>query len=251
MIRTRLIGALAGLSFLAAPALAQTPAFTPDQKAAIGVIVKEYLLANPDLMKDVFAALEKKESEAQAAAQAKVLSEKGGMIASADKAAVLGNPQGDVTLVEFVDYNCGYCRRAHKDVEALIKADPKLRVIVRELPVLGPGSIEASQISAQLHTDPKFPAFYSAMFAQTGRVGKAEALATAKALGLDTAALEANMRAKATAERIEESHQLANALNIGGTPTYVIGGEVVPGAVGLDALKKRVEAMRSCGKSAC
>ncbi len=245
-----LLGATS-LSGLSGTASAQAPAFSGEQKSAIQQIVKEYLIENPEVMKDVFAALEKKETELASAQQAKVLNEQGSTLQSADKSAVLGNPKGDVTLIEFVDYNCGYCRRAYKDTQSLIQADPKLRIVFREFPVLGPDSLEVAQISAQLHTHPKFAEFHGALFQKQGKIGKKEAIEVAKSLGIKTDDLEANMRSKDVVDRIEESHKLAASLNIGGTPTYVIGGEVIPGAVGAAALKKRIENMRQCGKTAC
>jgi protein-disulfide isomerase len=138
-----LLGALA----IAPAAMAQGAAFNEQQKQAIGEIVKDYLLKNPEVLTEVIAELEKRQAEAQQVAQASALKETGQTLLNASHSYVVGNPSGDVTLVEFFDYNCGYCKKALADVQTLIKSDPKLRVVLKDFPVLGPDSVEASRVA--------------------------------------------------------------------------------------------------------
>jgi protein-disulfide isomerase len=252
----RLFRALAlWLGLVATPivALAQTaaPPFTPQQRQQIETIVREYLLANPELLRELFTALETRENAAQARAQADIIARHREQLVGNARHAVLGNPRGDVTIVEFFDYNCGFCKRAAGDMRELLRTDPNVRLVLKEFPVLGPASVEAAQISAQLHAHPRFGDFHARLLATEGQANRASAIAVARELGIDTRRIEAEMRAQDTMARIEEVYGLANALSIGGTPTYVIGDEVVVGAVGLAELRRRVVAMRQCGRTSC
>ena len=131
-----------------APAGAQIAApFTPEQREAIGAIVREYLLKNPEVLQEAIAELERRTQEAQRTAQVNALRSEREKLLHSPHDYVVGNPQGDVTLVEFLDYNCPYCKRAVADIAELIKSDPKLRVVLKDFPVLGPDSVEASRVA--------------------------------------------------------------------------------------------------------
>jgi protein-disulfide isomerase len=166
---------------------------------------------------------------------------------------VLGNPQGAITLVEFFDYNCGYCRRAVADMTALIKANPDLRVVMKEFPILSPGSVEAARISVALKdmAPEKYLEFHQELFSRPGAADKAKALEVASGLGLDGKALAAAADASGVTDNVKEVHKLAELLGITGTPSYIIGKELVPGALGYDALQEKVDSMRKCGATAC
>jgi protein-disulfide isomerase len=127
--------------------LAQPTAFTPEQREALGGIIREYLIKNPEVLQEAVAELQRRQQEAEQAGRAEVLTSERDKLVNSPRDFVIGNPQGDVTMVEFLDYNCGYCKRAVADVKALIKADPKLRVVIKDFPVLGPGSVEASRVA--------------------------------------------------------------------------------------------------------
>jgi protein-disulfide isomerase len=161
---------------------------------------------------------------------------------------VVGNPDGDVTLVEFFDYNCGYCKRALPDLMGLMKDDPKLRVVLKEFPVLGPGSVEAAQVAVAVRMQDKggkkYLDFHQRLLGGRGQADKAKALAAAKDAGLDMARLEKDMASDEVRANIDENFKLAEALGLNGTPSYVIGREVVVGAVGAAALKEKVEEAR-------
>jgi protein-disulfide isomerase len=179
-------------------------------------------------------------------------------IFSSKHQVVVGNPEGKVELVEFFDYNCGYCKRALDDLAGLIKKNPDLRVILKEFPVLGPGSVEAAQVAHAVRmqfTGDKYWTFHTKLMSARGQVGKAQALAAAKDAGADMARLAKDMDSPDIKAGLQEVMQVADALSLTGTPSYVVGSDVVVGAVGGDELQNRVNAVRDnlkkCGKSSC
>ena len=145
---TALLGGLAVAPLALAPAAsAQNAVFNEQQKQAIGEVVKDYLMKNPEVLTEVIAELEKRQAQAQQVAQASAVKETKQSLLNAPHSYVAGNPSGDITLVEFFDYNCGYCKKALSDVQTLMKSDPKLRVVLKDFPVLGPDSVEASRVA--------------------------------------------------------------------------------------------------------
>jgi protein-disulfide isomerase len=167
---------------------------------------------------------------------------------------VLGNKDGDVTFVEFFDYNCGYCKRARADMLDLMKNDSKLKVVLKEFPVLSEGSVEAAKVAVAVRMqDPsgkKYLDFHQKLLGGRGPADKARAMAAAKDAGLDTARIEKDMTNPEVKATIEENFKLAEAMGMNGTPSYVIGKQVVIGAVGLDGLKEKIGLAR-CGKATC
>ena len=168
---------------------------------------------------------------------------------------VLGNPDGNVTFVEFFDYNCGYCKRAMDDMLTLLKDDPKLKVVLKEFPVFGPGSVEAAQVAVAVRmqdkTGKKYLEFHRklARWPRAGRQGARPRRCQGHRSrhGPLGQGFGGSAEVKAT---LQESFKLAEALGLNGTPSYVIGDDVVVGAVGLDALKEKVNTSR-CGKPSC
>jgi protein-disulfide isomerase len=238
----------------------------PDE---IGEIAKNYLVRHPEAIGEIFAEVLKHRSP-----KAKGNADAGGTVAAAgavkatpDRSAAiasnatalfssphqvtLGNPHGDVTLVEFFDYSCGFCKRALPDMMALIKDDPNLKIVLKELPILGPGSAEAARIAVAVRMrDPdgqKYLAFHQQLLGTAGPASRDKALAAAKDLGLDMAQLEKDAASEEVAATLGEDARLAAAMGIRGTPGYVVGDEVVLGAVGLAALKTRIGAARGRG----
>ncbi|MGB7258787.1 MAG: DsbA family protein, partial [Pseudolabrys sp.] len=173
---------------------------------------------------------------------------------SSPRSVTLGNPQGNVTFVEFFDYNCGYCKRAMADMLDLLKNDSKLKIVLKEFPVLGPGSVEAAQVAVAVRmqdpTGKKYLDFHQKLLGGRGPADKAHALAVAKEVGLDMARLDKDMKSPEVKSTLEEDFKLAEALGLNGTPSYVIGNNVVVGAVGLDALKEKINTAR-CGQPSC
>jgi protein-disulfide isomerase len=241
---------------LAAPATAPARAqsFNEGQRGEIERIVREYLLSHPELLQDVMNELEKRQAMAEAEKHRASVKEHSAEIFASPRQVTLGNPQGDVTIVEFFDYNCGYCKRAMADMLDLLKNDAKLKFVLKEFPVLGEGSVQAAQVAAAVRmqdkTGKKYLEFHQKLLGSRGQVDKARALAVAKEVGLDMARIEKDMASDEAKATIEESLKLADALGLNGTPSYVVGGDVVIGAVGLNTLKEKVNAAR-CGKAAC
>ncbi|HEY8381812.1 MAG TPA: DsbA family protein [Microvirga sp.] len=246
--------ALAMTLLVGPAAVAQSPAFTEPQRQAIGEIVKEYLLKNPELLQEVMGELEKRQAEQQRVAQASALKENRQVLLNSPHAIVAGNPQGDVTLVEFFDYNCGYCKKALADVRAVMKADPKLRLVMKDFPVLGPDSVEASRVSLavknQLQGEKLFD-FHVRVMETRGRVNGERAMAVAKEMGVDVARLQKDMEAPEIRNALQTNVGLGDRLGLTGTPAFIIGDEIIPGAVGIEPLRQVVASVRQCGKASC
>jgi protein-disulfide isomerase len=250
----RRFAAAAAVVALALPAAAQAQSFSPGQRSEIEKIIRDYLVSHPEVLQEAIAEIEKRQAVADAERQKKAVKEHASILLHSPRQVVVGNPQGDVTMVEFFDYNCGYCKKALADMLELMKGDAKLRVVLKEFPVLGPASVEAAQVGAaarmQDRTGKKYLDFHQKLLGGRGTIDRARALAVAKEVGFDVARLEKDMAGEEVRAAIEESFKLAEALALNGTPSYVIGDQVVAGAVGVAALKEKVNAAR-CGKPAC
>jgi protein-disulfide isomerase len=225
----------------------------------IGQIVHDYMLKHPEALRSILVEIIKNGRAAgvgQAAAPGPVKPATGAAIAinaatlfDSSHQVIVGNPQGDVTMVEFFDYNCGFCKRALSDTLALIKDDPNLKIVLKELPILGPGSLEAAKVAVAVRMqDPgglKYLDFHQRLLGSHGVAGKDHALTAAREAGLDMDRLEADMASDEVGATISESRKLAQSLGINGTPGYVIGESVIPGAIGAAGLKQRIDAVRS------
>jgi len=229
---------------MTSPARAQT--FSADQRQEIESIVKSYLLEHPEIIQDVMAELDKRQQAADAEKHRTAVIENKATLFSSPHQVVLGNPQGNVTMVEFFDYNCGFCKRALPDMLTLLKTDPNLKFVLKEFPVLGEGSVEAAHVAVaarmQDATGKKYMEFHQKLLGSRGPADKARALAVAKEVGFDMARIEKDMSSDEVKKTIDEDMKLADALGVNGTPSYVVGDEVVIGAVGLDALREKIDA---------
>jgi protein-disulfide isomerase len=228
--------------------------FSPAQRSEIEAIIKDYLIKHPEALQEAVAELEKRQTVAEAEKVKSVIRDNHATLFSSPRQVTIGNPNGDVTLVEFFDYNCGYCKRALADMIDLMKADPKLRIVLKEFPVLGQGSVEAAQIAVAVRMQDKdgkkYLEFHQRLLGNRGQIDKARAMATAKEVGLDIARIEKDLTSAEVKATLEESFKLAEPLGLNGTPSYVIGSDVVIGAIGFQALKEKVSAAR-CGKPSC
>jgi len=228
--------------------------FTPAQKQELGGFIKDYLVANPEVLRAAIVALDKHDKDVADAEREKTVSEQSGALFDSKYQATIGNPKGSATLVEFFDYNCHYCKGALPDVTRLLKDDPNLRIVLKDYPVLGPGSVEAAKVASaarnQLPGD-KFWAFHTKLLGMHGPIGKAEALSVARDLGLDMDRLAKDMESHEVETGLREVMGMADQLQINGTPSFVVGQEVVVGAVGYDELKGKLDAVHKCGHSLC
>ena len=248
----RLVAAMAVAGINAGPVLAQT--FSPPQREEIGRVVKEYLLQNPEVLQDAMNELQRRSSEAERTAQTAAIKELREELKTSAPGTVFGNPAGDVTLVEFFDYNCPYCKRSLADLQALLKSDPKLRVVIKDFPVLGAESLDASRVAlaakAQLSGD-KLLDYHARLLGTRGRVNGERALAVARELGLDIPRVQKDAAGAEVRTALDANRRSGERIGINGTPAYVIGDEMVAGAVGLEPLREAVTAMRRCGHAAC
>ena len=229
-----------------------TTGFNDDQRAEIEGIIRDYLIAHPEIIRDAIDELQRRQDVAEQATQAKAIADNTPLLFSSKHQVVLGNPKGDVTLVEFFDYNCTYCRRAHADMKQLIADDKNLRVVLKEFPVLGEGSVEAAQVGVAVNmlAPDKYVDFHDGLIASKGQVNGDRALAVAEELGLDATKVRDTMNSDAAKATINEVYDLAGKLSLTGTPSYVTAKEVVVGAVGYDALKQKIAGVR-CGQPSC
>lgn len=229
---------------LATSAFAES--FQEPQRDEIRDIVREYLLDNPEIITEALNVLELRQKQAEETARIGALSSLEEQIFNSNNQVVLGNPDGDVTLVEFFDYNCGFCKRAHQDMIALMESDPNLRVVLKEFPVLGQGSVEAARVSVAVNelAPEKYESFHLQLLLSPGQANEAKAMKTATDLGIDAEALKAALKGDRAAETIQEVYTIADALGLTGTPSYVVGKQVVFGAVGEDQLRQNIAKAR-------
>ena len=222
----------------------------PDE---IGDILKDYLVKHPDVLQQAIVEMMKNRRAPGAQAgqgpltnadRAAAIKSNAEPLLNSKRQVTLGNAQGDVTLVEFFDYNCGYCKRALADTMTLLKDDPKLRIVLKEFPILGPGSAEAARIGVAVRMqDPsgrKYLAYHQKLLSERGPANRDSARAAAKEAGIDMARLDKDVISDEVSESIEESVKLARLLGINGTPGYVVGDSIVPGAIGAGALKSKI-----------
>jgi protein-disulfide isomerase len=241
-----------GLAF-AAPKLARAE-MPPEQKAQIESVVHDYLIANPEVIRDAIDELERRQQVAAAETARRVVTQSSDKLFNSKYQAVVGNPTGDVTLVEFFDYNCGYCKQSLNSVGKLMETDPNLRVVLKDFPILGPNSTEAAQVASAAREQfkgEKFWEFHRKLLSLKGAIGKTQALNAARELGADMDRLEKDMKGADVHTGLEEVASLADELHFNGTPSWVLGKETMVGGVPMAQLKTKIDNVRKCGKTMC
>lgn len=235
-------------SLLTAVALATLPLAAPAQSLSeddVKRLALEAILENPGIIMEAVELLRQQEESAAAQAADEALTTGRALLEQDPNAPVLGNPNGDVTIVEFFDYNCPYCRRAGEQVHEALAADPNIRVVYREWPILGDGSVIAARAALAARTQDAYGALHEALMTAQGRLDEARVMAIAADLGLDTDRLRADMNAPEVDAHIETSMQLANALGFTGTPSFVIGETLAPGLIEADQILEAVADVRA------
>ena len=213
-------------------------------KGEIKALVQEVLSENPQL---IIQALEKYREEQQQALVKKqrgIIGEIHKRIEKTEKNLEYGNPQGDVTIVEFFDYQCGYCKRAFEDLIQAVDKDGNVRLIFLEFPILGPGSKTGSEGALAAHKQGKYFAYHRALMEHKGRVSEGVVLKIAKDLGLDLDQFKQDMASEATQKELEANLQLATDLSITGTPAFIIGDAIVPGAIDTETFTQLINEAR-------
>lgn len=240
-------GATAALLLTAPIASAQDAydfrAMTPAQQEAFGEAVRAYLLENPEIIMEAVAVLEERQAAQQANADLELVAENAEALFNDGYSWVGGNPDGDFTIVEFIDYRCGYCRKAHPEVLELLENDGNIRLIVKEFPILGEASMISSRfaIATQIVAgDEAYEAVHNALVALEGNPGAGPLRRLAGTLGLDAGAIMAEMDSDEVTRRIEKTRALAMAMQINGTPSFVFGDQMVRGYAPLAAMEQIV-----------
>lgn len=231
----------------AAPAFAQD-ALTPAQRDAVDARIRDYLLANPELVMEALQTLETRQREAAALADADLIEANAEALFEDGFSRSFGAEDADVTIVEFADYRCGYCKAAHPQIADLVEQDGGLRVILKEFPILGPESVAAARaaIAADRIAPDLYWPFHDAMMTHRGQLDEAAVFGIAESVGLDPAALRAEMAAAESeiSARLRATYDLARALEIEGTPSFVVGGRVLRGLPSPDQMRAIVAETR-------
>ena len=230
-----------------------SPSYALDaaQKSEIEALIRSYLLKNPEILIEVQDALEKKRAIEASAKVEQVLSEKRDLVFASENQFEIGNPKADVTVVEFFDYNCAFCKRALGDMQRLLKEDANLKFVMKELPILGENSVTAHRISVAVGklTPKRYEEFHQKLLGANGSKNGERALKLAESMGMDIRKILDYSKRDSVVDGFREVNNLATDLGMNGTPSYVIGDEVIFGALGYDVLKEKITNLRKCGKT--
>jgi len=240
------VGALIATRATAPARVAASPpaASVAESKGNIGKSIRDYLMANPEVLVEAMKELERREdSERDTQAQKGVMEHQKELLNDPDS-PFSGNPSGDVTIVEFSDYQCPYCKRAFSAIKSVMAADSKVKLVYKDLPILGDASKIAAFAALASRNQNKHEAFHDALMAYNGRLDRDRIMEIAKSVGIDTDKLQKDMEDPKLKEIIDRNVALASALGVRGTPAFVIGKQFVPGAVDADALKQLISDAR-------
>lgn len=246
--RTLLLAALAGW-FLLNPGLpgAGTPAFAAGEMSQdqLDQRIHDYILAHPEVLVQALQSLDERQREAEAAQAKQVLKARADDIFRDKQSPVGGNADGDVTLVEFFDYNCPYCRQMAPIMDQAVGDDPQLKIVYKEFPILGPDSLFAAKAALAADKQGKYVAFHKALYGSRTRVTEAVVLKIAGEAGLDVERMKSDMQQPDIQARIDRNTELAQALRITGTPGFVVGDQIFPGATNLETMEKLIRQARA------
>ena len=237
-----------------APAAAEPSGrFTPAQRKEIEAIIKEVLINNPEVLLEAQNALEAKMDKIQADRMAVAIKEHAGELFRPAGSPVVGNVKGDVPVIEFFDYNCGYCKRAFTEIARLVERDKQVKLILKEFPILSKGSEESAKVALAAKAQGKYWEFHRAMLESQGQANEAAALRVAEKAGLDMGKLKKDMASADVKKEIDETRALASKLGIQGTPHFLVGDRIIPGAPEnlLEQLTKLVAEVRKEGCKVC
>lgn len=228
------------LALAAIPALARADDLTTGQKKAVEAVIHDYLLNHPEvLLEAVQAADDRMKTDARDKA-AQALKQRHRDVFDDPASPSAGNPKGDVTMVEFFDYRCPYCKQVEPSLEKLVGTDKRLRFVYKEFPVLGPASTIAARAALAAKKQGKYDAFHVAMMAARGQTSEPMIYAVAETAGLDIDRLKKDMAAPDVDAQLKANLELAEALDIRGTPAFIVGDQIISGAADLDTLKQAV-----------
>ena len=230
-----------GMALLSSPAVAQ---LTGEDKREIEDIVRQYILDNPEIIAEAIARLRQRERIARDETQRRARAENAARIFNNPLTSEMGNPNGDVIVVEFFDYQCGYCKKVFPTFMKVIESDKNIRVLMKELPILGPVSRFAARASMAAERQGKYSEFHAAMMELRGRLTEKRVMRTARDIGLDTEKLIQDMADPAIDDYLDQTLELAQALGINGTPAFLFGDQLVPGAIDESRMRALIAAAR-------
>jgi len=238
------------------PAASPSPAasaFSPEQRKELGALIKEILVNNPEILLEAQNALEAKMDKIQSERMAVAIKEHAGELFRPTGSPIVGNANGDVPVIEFFDYNCGYCKKAFLYIAKLVDKDKKVRVIMKEFPILSKGSEEAAKVALAAKMQGKYWEFHRALLQSQGQANEATSLKVAEKLGLDMARIKKDMASPEVQKEIDATRELATKMGIQGTPHFIVGDRIVPGAPEnlAELLGKHVEEVRKDGCKVC
>jgi protein-disulfide isomerase len=220
---------------------------TPTQRQEIESIIHDYFLAHPEFMVEVLRAAEAKVRVAKEEGARQAITAKRQELLQDANAPFAGNPEGDVTVVEFFDYRCPYCKQVEPVLDRLIKEDPKIRLVYKEFPVLGADSVYATRMALAARRQGKYAPFHEAMMATKGQISEETIVKVARSVGIDVDKAKADMQSPEIDDIIKRNYALAEALDIQGTPAFIIGNALVPGATDIAKLKQLIADARKSG----
>ncbi len=231
--------------FAAVPSEAADGELSEGQVKAIEGVIQDYLVRHPEVVIDAIRAYQAEQTRKEEQARRQLLTEQRGRLEDPATSYVTGNPDGDVTLIEFFDYRCPYCKRVVGHIAKLREEDKGLRIVFKEFPILGPESVIASRAALASRAQGKYEAFHDALMASRGSLDQETVMQIAAEVGLDVERLARDMKGDEIMAVIEENYRLARALGIDSTPTFIIGNELVRGAVPLDSIKSYIVQART------
>lgn len=236
----RSIAAAALCVFMGAATANAADSFTPAQTRELERIVHDYIIKHPEvLMESIQAAEEKEKADKVARAEHSIHDQEAALLHDPES-QVGGNPNGDVTIVEFFDYRCPYCKQVEPVLESLLASDRKLRIVYKEFPILGPASTYASRIALASRAQGKYDAFHRAMMGTKGSIDEKVVDRVARSVGIDIDKARSDMNGPGIEAVIKKDFALADAININGTPAFIIAGKLYPGAMTMEELKKAI-----------
>jgi protein-disulfide isomerase len=217
------------------------------QQAAVKTIVREYFRQHPEVIVEALQEMQARGRTAENRPSRETLAALHDELLNDKSAPIGGNPDGNITIIEFLDYRCGYCKKMFPGLMATLKSDGNIKYMLREFPILGPASLFASKAAlAVWQTEPgRYMDFHTALMKNTGNLTNSKVIRLAQNIGLNTNKLRVSMDSPAIEAVINRNYEIAKVLNISGTPVFIIGGKLVPGAVGVDALKRLVAEARN------
>ncbi|MDF0672741.1 MAG: DsbA family protein [Nitrospira sp.] len=247
MVEMTLVAVVSCAALLSSPAFGQSTASTPDPtwRQSVEHVIESYIRSHPEMIEQTLQALEaKRQDKAQTSVKQAIVAHQSELLHD-PASPVSGDPAGDVTVIEFFDYRCGFCKRVAGSVTQLQKDDARVRIVYKDFPILGHDSIQAAKAALASRAQGRHQAFHEALLAAKGDLSKEHVLQIASEVGLDAKRLETDMDKPEWLTIIERNRELANDLRVTGTPAFVVGNELVPGAVDLPVLKALVARART------